>query len=186
MIIEMDQSDENLIEDYVGGDDASFKLIIDRYTPIVFGYVSRFVGKDNADDLTQNVFIKVWKNIRNFDDEKASFKTWLFKIARNTTIDYLRKKKSINFSSLDSDEEDFASGLEDDHDNQEDILIKSENINALKEAIKILPLNYREILVLYYEQDMTFKEIGELLNKPLNTVKSYHRRALIRLKKELS
>jgi len=185
MILQMDKKDENLIEDYLGGDDLSLKLIIDKYTQPIYSYISRLAGKDSAEDLTQDVFIKVWKNLKNFDTKKASFKTWIYNIARNTTIDYLRKKKSISFSSLYEEDKDLVENIPDDLTNQENIFIKNEDVNFLKEAISLLPAHYKEILVLYYENEMTFKEIGGLLDKPLNTVKSYHRRAIIKLKQEL-
>ena len=185
MILQMDKKDENLIENYLGGDDLSLKLIIDKYTQLIYSYISRLAGKDSAEDLTQDVFIKVWKNLKNFDTKRASFKTWIYNIARNTTIDYLRKKKSISFSSLYEEDKDLVENIPDDLTNQENIFIKNEDVNFLKEAISLLPAHYKEILVLYYENEMTFKEIGELLDKPLNTVKSYHRRAIIKLKQEL-
>ena len=110
----MDESDEDLITGYSNGNQQAFKELIDRYTPQIYNFVVRFVGPDNAPDVTQDVFIKVWKNIEKFDVERAHFKTWLFTIARNTTTDYLRKKKSIVFSDLDTEEGIFEDNVEDE------------------------------------------------------------------------
>jgi RNA polymerase sigma-70 factor (ECF subfamily) len=182
----MEGNDELKIKEYFLGNDEAFKELVEKYTPAIFNFSVRFVGIDYANDVTQDVFIKVWKNIKKFDYTKASFKTWIFTIARNTTTDYLRKKKMINFSSLDNEEESFADNIEDEVILPDEALVKLEDKELLNSLIDKLPNNYKEVLVLYYQEDMTFKEIGELLSKPLNTVKSYHHRALTILREMLS
>ena len=94
------KEDNILIEKYLDGDQASLKVLIDKYTPSVYNFASRFVGIDQAKDTTQEIFIKFWKNLKRFNNEKSQFKTWLFVIARNSITDYLRKKKVISFSKL--------------------------------------------------------------------------------------
>lgn len=174
----MEEKDEFLIMEYLGGNQNSFKLLIDKYTPSIYNYTVRFVGVDQAFDITQDVFLKVWKNIKKFNKNKSSFKTWIFTITRNTVTDYLRKRKMILFSSLDTEEEIFADTLEDQALVQDEELSKIEDVNLLNSLLEKIPNNYKEVLVLHYQEDMTFDEIGKLLGKPLNTVKSYHRRAL--------
>jgi len=181
----VEKNDEELIKEYLNGNDESFKSLMDKYTPSIFNYSARFVGVDYAKDIIQDVFFKVWKNIKKFDDNKASFKTWLFTITRNTITDYLRKKKMIPFSSLDKDEESFESNIVDEVILPSEALIKIEDKELLNKTLNKLPSNYKEVLVLYYQEEMTFSEIGQLLNKPLNTVKSYHYRALVMLKEIL-
>lgn len=178
----MDITDESLIKDYLSGDENSFKLLIDRYTPLMYAFALRFTKEDNAFDLTQEIFIKVWKNIKKFKREKSQFKTWLFVIARNTITDYLRKKKTIPFSALNTDDKDFVDTIEDKELLPDEDLIKLEDKKFLNELLDKLPVLYKEILVLYYQEDMTFDEIGKVLKKPLNTVKSYHRRSLLKLR----
>ena len=178
----MEETDEYLISEYLKGDEDSFKVLLSKYTSSIYNFSTRFVGRENASDITQDVFIKVWKNIKKFDIEKAHFKTWLFTIARNTITDYLRKKKMINFSSLDRDEVDFADNIEDDVVLPDEALLQLEDKEVLNNTLDKIPPNYREVLILYYQEEMTFNEIGKLLNKPLNTVKSYHHRALILLR----
>lgn len=182
----MDITDENLIENYLSGDENSFKLLIDKYTPIMYSFSARFTKEDNAFDLTQEIFIKVWKSIKKFNKEKSQFKTWLFTIARNTITDYLRKKKTIPFSSLNTDDKDFVETIEDNKLLPDEYLIKLEDKKLLNELLEKLPILYKEILVLYYQEDMTFDEVGKVLGKPLNTVKSYHRRALLKLREMIS
>jgi len=177
-----DDSDEYLIENYLSGDENFLKLLIDKYTPIIFNFSARLAGLGNATDITQDIFIKVWRNLKKFKKNKASFKTWLFAIARNTIIDYLRKKKYISFSKIETIDEYFVDNLESDYILPDEYLMKLQDIDLLNELLEKLPINYKEILTLYYEEDMTFKEIGILLNKPINTIKSHHRRALMQLK----
>lgn len=175
--------DDDLIREYLEGNQGSFKFLVEKYTPSIYNFAVRFVGFDNVSDVVQEVFIKVWKNIKKFDREKANFKTWIFTIARNTITDYLRKKKNISFSSFDNEEENFAENLEDKSILPNEALIKLEDRNLLNDLLNKLPIHYREVLILYYQEEMTFNEIGQLLKKPLNTVKSYHHRALIALRK---
>lgn len=181
----MDITDENLIDNYLSGDENFFKLLIDKYTPIMYAFCLCFTKEENAFDLTQEIFVKVWKNIKKFKKEKSQFKTWLFVIARNTVTDYLRKKKTIPFSSLNTDDNDFVETIEDEELLPDEYLIKLEEKEFLNEKLQELSFLYKEILVLHYQEDMTFDEIGKVLKKPLNTVKSCHRRALIKLKEIL-
>lgn len=183
----MEDNAEDLIKEYIAGDQDAFKKLIDKYMPSIYNFSVRFVGADYAKDTTQDVFLKVWRNIKKFDGKKASFKTWIFTIARNTVTDYLRKKKIVLFSTLDKEgEESYESSIEDEVILADEALIKLEDKEFLNNLLDELPINYREVLVLYYQEDMTFNEIGKLLGKPLNTVKSYHRRALILLKEKVA
>lgn len=176
--------DNFLIKKYLEGDQSSLKFIIDKYTPSIFNFSKRFVG-DNAPDITQEVFIKVWKNLRKFNAEKSQFKTWLFTIARNTIIDYMRKNKAVPISFI-SEDESFVENIPDEAPLPPIVMEKLQDKEVLLNAIENLPENYKSVLTLYYGEDMTFKEIGEVLGKPLNTVKSYHYRAIALLKELLN
>ena len=127
----------------------------------------------------------IWKNLKKYRKEE-NFRTWIFSIARNAAIDFLRKKKSIIFSDLENE-----SGIpaEEIFENSEplpdEIISFAEDKKILDKLMNKLPLFYREVLFLYYNNNFTFDEIGKIMNKPLNTVKSQHRRALIELKRLL-
>jgi RNA polymerase sigma-70 factor (ECF subfamily) len=108
----------------------------------------------------------------------------MFTIARNTVIDYMRKKKIAVFSDLNKNEdESFSESLPDNVILPDEALQKLEDRKFLNKLLDQIPPMYREVLILYYQEEMTFSEIGEMLDKPLNTVKSHHRRALKQLKK---
>ena len=90
--------DKILIQQYLKGDEKSLEILIARYLKPIYSFVYKNVGNPSeAEDITQEVFIKIWKNIKKFDQNK-NFKPWIFQIAKNTSIDFLRKKKSIPFS----------------------------------------------------------------------------------------
>lgn len=177
------QTDEEKVYEYLSGNNDSFKDLVDLYTKSIYNYSVRFVGTENGKDIVQDVFFKVWKGIYKFDSKKASFKTWIFNITRNTIIDYLKKKKAYTFSSLE--DEEFGENIPDENILPSEVLIKLEDSNLLNSLIDKLPSNYKEVLILHYQEDMTFLEIGKLIDKPLNTVKSYHFRALLKLKEML-
>ncbi len=180
----MEKKDEQLVSDYLGGNENAFSIIVRRYLKSIYNFIYRLIGNvAEAEDITQNVFLSAWKNIKSFKREE-SFKTWIFSIARNAAIDWLRKKKNITFSDLEKENEEglIEDTLIDPAPLPEELLTSFEDKRKLEEAINQLPLLYREVIFLYYNNDFTFEEIGKILNKPLNTVKSQYRRALFMLK----
>ncbi len=180
----MPQTDEELIIEYIEGNQHGLKVLIDRYTGALYNFSVRFVGTTTAPDVIQETFIKVWKNIQKFDVTKAHFKTWIFTIARNTITDYVRKKKILVFSDLETTEgEVFDETIQDIDILPDEAMQKIQDKELLDKLLGNLPSNYQTVLMLYYQEDMTFAEIGTVLDKPLNTVKSHHHRALAQLRK---
>ncbi len=186
-----DKTDEEIILSYRAGNETAFKALIDRYTKPLYNFIARIASKNDAGDIVQEIFIKVWKNISRFNPSKASFKTWVFTIAKNSATDFLRKKKSILFSDIENKNDDDANSFAEnipDEDLMPDIVLqqlqeKAEGEKILNEALEKLRPDYREVLVLHYQEEMTFEEIGKVLDKPLHTVKSQHRRAIMELRK---
>jgi RNA polymerase sigma-70 factor (ECF subfamily) len=162
----------------------SFDELVPRYAGPIYNFVFRLTGnRQTAEDLTQETFIKVWKSLKKYDPSQ-NFRAWIFTIARNTCTDYLRKKKSVPFSALSADEDlPFEETLADSEPLPEKSLERIEDSELLEQFLAELPPDYRIVLVLHYQEEMTFDEIGKVLNKPLNTVKSHHRRALEMLRK---
>jgi RNA polymerase sigma-70 factor (ECF subfamily) len=190
-----DKSDEELVVLVQNNNQEALKIIIERYTGQLYNFTARLTNKNDAPDIIQEVFIKTWKNIRHFDKKKASFKTWIFTIARNTATDFLRKKKSLLFSDMpvraggqkDNDENInyFAENIPTEDLLPDLALQKLQDTQFLNKTLEKLRLDYREVLILHYQEEMTFEEIGKILNKSLNTIKSQHRRAIIELRKIL-
>lgn len=180
-----DNGDKILIEKYLEGDEKSLEILIQNYLGPIYRFAYRYAGNEkDAEDITQDVFVKMWRNLKKFDQNK-SFKTWIFSIAKNTAIDFLRKsrsasggKKAIPFSQ----EETFA----DTAPLPQEIFEKQEIIQGLKSMIARLFPKYQTVLSLRYDNGFTFREIAETLDEPLHTVKSRHRRGLIMLRKLLT
>lgn len=183
----MEKNDRRIIADCLNGDEEAITLLIDRHLKAVFNFTYRLVGKsEEAEDITQETFLKMWRNLKKYH-RSENFKTWLFTIARNTAIDWLRKKKNITFSVFENEngENSFAETLTDTEPLADEIFAKAEEKDFLnRELSKLSPTN-RETLLLHYSEHFTFDEIGKILGQSLNTVKSRHRRALIELRKLL-
>ncbi len=180
----MDDEDKKLIDEYLSGDNSTFEKLVKKYLKPIYNFTYQLTkDRTQAEDLTQDTFIKAWKNIKKFDKTK-SFKTWLFVIARNSAFDYFKKKKAIPFSSFEADGEN--NKLE---EIAEDCVLpdKMAEIKDLEKQletkIRKIPEKYSIILLLRYKDDFTLKEIAEIVRKPYNTVKVYHQRGLKELKK---
>src|ERR1700690_3481577 len=100
----MDKSDEELIADYLGGTAGAFDELTKRHLAGVYSFAARFVGSEaEAEDIAQDTFVKAWSNLKKYDPKASKFKTWLLRIARNTAIDFLRKKKHVPFSQFETE-----------------------------------------------------------------------------------
>lgn len=176
-----------LIANYFAGDEKSLEVLIKSYLKPIYSFVYRYVGSEQeAEDITQEVFVKVWRNLKKFDRSKK-FKTWIFSIAKNTSIDYLRKKKAIPFSNFKNEEGEniLIETLTDPAPLPNEIFERASIAEMLNSVMQQLSPKYRMVLFLRYNDHFNFREIAEALDEPINTIKSRHRRALILLKKLL-
>lgn len=165
----MAQSDEKLIKELIKGNESAMEILVKRYYDLVYSFIYRNTSDYNTTyDITQDVFIKMMKNIDKYQIENGKFKSWLLKIAVNTTKDYFRSKiykQRIQSYDIDSHEiEDKA--------NVVDILSKKEEAIKIKEAIKNLPKLQREAVILKYYNDLKIKEISNITGENENTIKS--------------
>jgi RNA polymerase sigma-70 factor (ECF subfamily) len=168
-------SEEKIIEKAILGDEECIRIIIDKWYPIIRTFCYRCINNyTEAEDLTQEVFLKVVINFPKYN-EKGKFKSWLFKIAANTCKDYYKHKSNEPiFSELENEmqnseliEEDFSSNF-----------IEKE---LLKSALCSLKYKYRESIILHYFHHFTLQEIGEILHVPKATVNTRIRRGLSQL-----
>jgi len=182
----MEISDKKLIQDFLRGDEQSFAVLVNRYLKMVYNFLYQITKDRNIlDDLTQETFLKAWKNLKKFDTEK-NFKTWLFTIAKNTALDYFKKKKTVPFAWFENDEGyNKLENIEDEEKNLEELIGKKELEKNLEEKLNQLSADYRLLLLLRYKDGFSLQEIGDILGRPYNTIKSQHQRALASLKKEI-
>jgi RNA polymerase sigma-70 factor (ECF subfamily) len=180
--------DARLVATFLKGENDSFAALVDRHMPMVYKFVYRYVGNaDAANDIVQEVFIKVWKNIKKFDQAK-SFKTWLLTIAKNTALDAVKKKQSVLFSHIeegDMELDAFLAPYVESPDLPDELLQKKQTKADLDHVLAKLSPGYRSVLLLRYTEHMKFREIADALQEPVDTIKSKHRRALIQLRKLL-
>lgn len=178
--------DNQLISKVLDGDEEMFAEIVNIYLKAIYNFVYRLAGdRDAAEDLTQETFVKAWKNLKRFDQGR-SFKTWLFTIAKNTTFDWLKKKKEIPFSTFTDEEgESWLENVADENILPDEILERKNIAEELDIILQKLPPHYRAILLLHHKEDFSLHEIAEILGEPYNTIKSRHQRGILRLKKAL-
>ncbi|MBI5594375.1 MAG: RNA polymerase sigma factor [Deltaproteobacteria bacterium] len=169
-----------------------FIQIYDIFQPRVSHYLTRMVGKQEAEDLTQDVFMKINQNLKNFRGE-SELSTWIYRIATNTALDRLRGR-SLNQMPLnepilnDSKEmilEDRDVWAGEGKPSNERHLIRKEMNECIRNIVSHLPEDYRTIISLSELQGLSNKEIAGLLGISLNTVKIRLHRARLRLRKEL-
>lgn len=175
-----------IIEEFLAGNEDAFAELVERYAQTVFYFLLRFVhDRATAEDLAQETFLKVWKNIKKFDSSK-NFKTWLFTIAKNTAFDYLKKRKDVPFSSFfEEGENNKFTEIVEDEILSDSLLHRKDAAEELKKALEKIPEAYQIILNMHYQDDFSLQEIAEILDLPYNTVKSQHGRALTSLRKVL-
>lgn len=166
-------SDAELIVKAIGGREEGFEELVRRYQRPIVGYIYRMLNDYDASlDVSQEVFIKVYKSLDKYSCE-YKFSTWLYRIAHNATIDHIRRN-SQNLQSLETESEEGAyqmqleSPLPTPEQNQERREWKSE----IESVVKCLPSAYRELILLRHTQELSYDEIAEVTNLPLGTVKN--------------
>ncbi len=182
----MTKGDKEIIEEYLSGEEAAFSELLKKYLKPIYNFIFRFVyDRDIAEDLTQETFLKIWKNLRKFDTDR-NFRTWIYTIAKNTTFDWLKKKKELPFSRFEDEEGNNAlENISDSAILPDEILERKDVAEELEKILQKIQPYCRAILLLHYKKDFTLHEIAEILEEPYNTVKSQHIRALNRLKKAI-
>ncbi len=182
------KTDEHLADLCRKKDNLAFQELMNRHVKSILHFIRQYAKEnEEAEDITQDTFFKVWKNISYFSKSRT-FKPWLYAIARNTALDWLKKKKALVFSDLNEtdDDMDFAETLESPEPLPSRLYEDNEMSQALNKAMINIHPDHQAVLVLHYENQMTFEQIASILGKPMNTIKSWHRRALAKLRKGLA
>ena len=165
----MAQTDEKLIKELLKGNESAMEILVKRYYDLVHSFIYRNTSDYNiAYDITQDVFIKMMKNIDKYQIENGKFKSWLLKIAVNTTKDYFR----TNIYKQRTQSYDISNQEIEDRTNVVDILSKKEEAIKIKEAIENLPKLQKEAVILKYYNDLKIKEISYITGENENTIKS--------------
>lgn len=170
------------IENAKKGKQVAFNYLLDRFWNDLYGFqLKRTQNEYDAEDITIQTFSRAFDKIDTFDP-KYNFKTWLFTISKNIHVDLIRRKKaSIRSRTTDADD-DRVHKIADDAPSIEDSLITEQNLAQLLRDVKKLKPHYQEVINLRYFQEMSYKEIAETLQEPMNNVKV----KLLRAKKLLA
>ena len=153
------------------GKQSAFKFLLDRFWNEVYGFqLKRVKNEYDAEDITIEAFSKAFDKIDTFN-ENYTFSTWLIAISKNIQIDKTRKKNASIYSYTTDTSEEHIQKIADDSPTPEDTLITEQNLAELLRFIKQLKPHYQEVINLRYFHEMSYNEISEALNEPLNNVK---------------
>lgn len=176
-------TDEEIAKQICAGDKDLFGLLIDRYEAKLTRYVKRFTQhEDDVSDIIQIVFIKAYTHLQSFDVSR-SFNSWIYRIAHNESVTYLRKRGTEKISFIDFDTffpHPFAKETADEDS------LKKDDKRMLDSSLKGISPKYREVLVLYYYEELSYQEIADVLHIPIATVGVRIKRGKESLQKTLS
>ncbi|MBO3099545.1 RNA polymerase sigma factor [Gelidibacter pelagius] len=163
-------------------DQSAFNALLDFFWNDVYGFqLKRTENENDAEDIAIQTFSKAFDKIGTYNED-YEFKTWLITISKNIHIDLLRKRKSSIQNRANQSDNDHFHNIIDESPSPEDKLITEQNLAKLLRDIKKLKPHYQEVINLRYFQELTYKEISEELNEPINNVKV----KLLRAKKLLA
>ena len=174
--------DQLLVSQIVAGQKDLFRLLVRRYERVIYGMgLSFFRNSEDASDFTQEVFLKAYRSLSRFEG-RSRFSTWLYRIAYNTAINGVRRRKE--YRSLAEEE---ANALTNGGDNPERAMLRNAAREAIQKALEELPERYRICVDLAFFYDRSYQEIEAITGFPVNTIKSHVFRAkkLLREKLEL-
>jgi RNA polymerase sigma-70 factor (ECF subfamily) len=182
----VDAGDQRLIQRARQGDRSAFAELVDKYRNRIFGYLLRMVGnREDALDLAQETFLRVFSSLDSFNPDRP-FKPWLYRIATNLAIDYLRRRRDV--VSLDAplhNQEGWHLQLADEAPGPVERQEQAELAEYLARLVSQLPENYRSAILLRHGHDLTYQQMAEILGVPVSTVKTRLFRARERLRQEL-
>lgn len=166
-------TDVELIADAIRGREDGFEELVRRYQRPIISYVFRMLNDYEASlDVTQEVFIKVYNSLERYSSD-YKFSTWLYRIAHNAAIDYMRRNSMVK-QSLEAENADgsYQIQIESPNPTPEQERERTEWRNEIDSVVKCLPVAYRDLILLRHSQDLSYDEIAEVTGLPLGTVKN--------------
>ena len=178
-----EKKDSELIVIYLKGNENALSCLINRHKNRLFNFIySKVLDRDIADDVFQDTFIKVIKTLKKgLYNEEGKFLPWIMRIAHNLVIDYFRKKNRIPL--FNNNDFDIFQIIHDKSLNAEKTIINDQIISDLQKIILELPDDQKEVLMMRFYRNMSFKEIAESTGVSINTALGRMRYALINLRK---
>jgi len=182
------EQDRELVAKALEGDEAAYQALVAKYQLALSRHIQRMVrSSGDVDDLVQDCFIKAFTALKSYSSEYA-FSTWLYKIATNHSIDYLRKKR-LPVTSIDkpisSKDGDMEFEIPDITYRPDQHIVEDQRRELLRDAIDKLPEKYKRVITMRHTQEKSYEEIAQELDLPLGTVKAHIFRARSLLYKAL-
>jgi RNA polymerase sigma factor (sigma-70 family) len=176
-----DLTDDDLVQQAQIGDPGAFEILVERYSALLYFLISRMVRDEHlAHDVLQHVLLQLYRSLPVLVSGRT-LKAWLIKVARHRSIDELRRRRHLLFSEVepfsDGGEYSFLATLPDPDRQPEEQVEPHELRQRILDAIETLPLRYRAIVLLRYDTQLSFREIGQELSIPETTAKTYFYRA---------
>ncbi len=168
------EEDAALVKRAIVGDQKAFKALARRYKNAVALIVFKLIrDRSQVEDLTQEVFIKAFQHLKDFDYEHQ-FASWLFKIANNHCIDYIRKKKLRIYSiddQIKTEDGEMEYEIPDSTYEPDLNMLREQKLRLIRQAIDSLPAKYRKVLILRHQEELSYDEIAKETKLPVNTIK---------------
>lgn len=183
MLTKMD--DKELVRLYLTGNQAPFEILLTRHKRKVFSYIYMLVkDRATAEDIFQDVFIKVIQTLQAGKyNEEGKFLPWVMRISHNLIIDHFRKSKKMPSVKTQNEDFDIFKLIRTEEQSIEDKLIRDQNIFMVRDLIKKLPKEQKEVLMLRHYADLSFNDIADQTGVSINTALGRMRYALINLRK---
>lgn len=181
-------TDDQLVRAFVSGDNTAFDNLLYRYQDRVLSYILRLVkDEDVANDLFQETFVKAIMTIKQGRYQSdGKFGAWITRIAHNHIIDHFRQEKALATISADNEDIDVLNRKELSEGTIEDMLIYNQTLSDVRRLVEMLPKEQRQVLMMRYYDNMSFKEIAELTGVSINTALGRMRYALINMRKQVA
>jgi RNA polymerase sigma-70 factor (ECF subfamily) len=178
-------SDEELVVAYAQGDNSAFDLLLNRHKDTVYSYIYFIVrNRELAEDIFQETFVKASITIKQGRyTENGKFRAWISRSAHNLIIDNYRQEKNEQTISNDDCEVDLFNNYKLSEGTIEDEMIKTQILTDVKKLVDYLPDNQKEVLILRYYQDLSFKEIADITGVSINTALGRMRYAILNMRR---
>ena len=178
-------TDEELVNCYAQGNNSAFDVLLNRHKDNIFSYIYFIVrSTELAEDIFQETFVKAITTIKQGRyTENGKFRAWISRIAHNLIIDNYRQEKNEQMISNDEFETDLFNNQKFSDGTIEDELVKSQILSDVKRLIEYLPDNQKEVLILRYYQDLSFKEIADITGVSINTALGRMRYAILNMRR---
>ncbi|HUN21399.1 MAG TPA: sigma-70 family RNA polymerase sigma factor [Muribaculaceae bacterium] len=179
------QTDEQLVAAYANGNNEAFDALFNRHQTQVFSYIMRIVrNRDLANDIFQETFVKAITTIRQGRyTDAGKFGAWVNRIAHNLVIDFYRQEKSENTTSTDEGEMDILNRADLSEGTVEDVIVNEQIRKDVRRIIRELPKTQRDVLVMRYYRNLSFKQIADMTGVSINTALGRMRYALINMRR---